>query len=214
MEKLSEIQLKENQVAVIVIPVYKANQKIAEMTRQNSDEKTQQRYREKEYSQEALMAATQETLQETLRSKLIENERKRMVKLQTHAEKIGGLLNQEPEMLNLDFMVWNYNPGSHNKQENRSRVNGLKTAYERVRGPEAIFEVQMRLWHDLQNHELITPLWFFMDLTLHHEKKFNLLFLMEDEKYWINKFFSPVLPGNKRMRSAKIHDISIMILDF
>jgi hypothetical protein len=213
MEKLSEIQLKKNQVAIIVVPIYKVNQKIAEMASKSSDEKTQQRHREKEFGPAALMAAVQERLM----AQTLDNELKRQKSLIQKTERINELVNAEAELFNLDFLVWNYQeyPAEILRlQEQNVRANSLKTIYERVRGPESIFEVQTRLWHRLDKKELITPLSFFQDLTAHHDKKFNLIFMMEDEKYWVSKFFAPVLPGQRKMKSSKIQGINVMILDF
>ncbi len=213
MEKLSEILLKKNQVAVIIIPIYKVNQKIADMASQSADEKTQQRYREKEFGTDALMA----TVQKWLMSQMLDKELKRQKSLMEKTERIGELVKAEADLFNLDFLVWNYQEyptGTLRFQDNSIRANALKINYEWVRGPEAIFEVQARLWHRLDKKEIITPLSFFKKLTVHDEKKFNLIFMMEDEKYWVSKFFAPVLPGNRKMKSIKIRDVTVMILNF
>lgn len=212
MEKLSEIPLNKNQVAVIIVRIYKVNQKIAAMASQSAEEKTQKAYRDKEFGPEALMAAVQERLM----AQTLENELKRQKTLMSKTQQISELINSEADLFNLDFLVWNYQEyptDTLRLQEQGARAHALKINYERVRGPQAIFEVQARLWHRQDKRELITPLSFFEDLTVHREQKFNLIFMMEDEKYWLKNFFAP-LKAHRKMKLTKIRDITVMILDF
>ncbi|HPL93076.1 MAG TPA: hypothetical protein PLB38_02235 [bacterium] len=212
MEQFSEIPLSKNQVAFILVRIYKVNQKIAAMASQSSEEKTQKSYRDKEFSQEALLAATQATLHATE----LEKERKRQATMLQKTLQIGEAVQAEADLFNLDFLVWNYQEypaDTLRLQEQSARANALKVTYERVRGPQAIFEVQARLWHRQDQRELITSLSFFHDLTIHREQKLNLIFMMEDEKYWLKKFFAP-LYAQRKMKAAKVRDITVMILDF
>jgi len=212
MNKLSEIALKDYQIAIVIVPMYSFNQKVRDLSNEVKDLEAKEAEKKDEYLEINILTRPRTIKQKKeYLTKLMTEEQQRFKAIENRTKKIADLVNRENDLFNLDFLIWNYAP--NNSQENNSRINSLKTAYERVRGPEARFEVQPRLWHNLQSQEIITPLWVFMDLTLHHEKKFNLLFLMEDEEYWVKKFFAS-LRAQRKMKLTKIQDITVMILDF
>lgn len=206
MENLTELELKNNQIGLIFVPVYIFNQKIEEIS-------TELKQMEKKQAQDEYLTIEFFTMPKKIEKKrqelqkMIDNEETRKSNLEEKIRRIAKLYQSHQELFNLSFVVWHH-------PMDPSHEMFLKKSYKMINGTESVFELAPRLGWDGKNQQIITSHHFMMDLTIRREQKLNLVFLPENETAWFKQFIKAIRDLNKKLIKIKMDDVPITVLNF